>query len=448
MEKNTVSIVRYEKPFESVKKAVDLCGGMDHLPQKAKVFIKPNIVFWTKAVPFPKWGVITTSRVIEDIIVLLKDRGVDDITIGEGIIVFDPKDKETPAHAFKTLGYETLKKKYGVNYINIFDRDFEKVDLGDGIELNFNADILHSDFVVDLPAMKAHNQTIVSLGIKNLKGMIDINSRKKCHSPDPDKDLHFMISRMADKMPPMLTLIDGIYSLERGPAFDGKMHRSNVLIASKDVFSADKVGAKILGYEASQIPYLAHAASNRNRPTDLSDIEIKGEAIENIAAAKPYQYDFSYQEDENVCLPLPLARKGLKGVFYRKFDSTMCTYCAGLTGLLLTAIGFAWKGEPWDTVEVLSGKSMKPTPGMKKTILFGQCMYQAHKDNPDIQEMIPIKGCPPKPADALKALHQAGIDADPGLFEQVEHLPGFFMAKYQDKPEFDESFFRVEDENI
>ena len=47
-------------------------------------------------------------------------------------------------------------------------------------------------------------------------------------------------------------------------------------------------------------------------------------------------------------------------------------------------------------IEVLNGKIMKPTPGMKKTILFGQCMYKLHKDNPDINQMIAIKGCPPK----------------------------------------------------
>lgn len=445
MEKSIVSIVRYEKPFESVKKAVDLCGGLDHLPHKATVFIKPNIVFWTKAVPFPKWGVITTSRVIEDMIVLLKDRGIDDITIGEGVVVGDPKDKDTPVHAFKTLGYDTLKKKYGVNYINIFDHEFEQVDLGEGVVLNFNANIIHSDFVVDIPAMKAHNQTVVSFGIKNLKGMIDINSRKKCHNPDPVKDLNFRIARLADKMPPMLTLIDGIYTLERGPAFDGRMHRSNILVASKDVLAADKVGARILGHDASQVPHLVHASKNKGRPIDLSDVDIRGEALESVASDKPYEYDFPYQDDENGCMPTPLAKGGIQGLYYRKYDSTMCTYCSGLNGLILTAIRYAWKGEPWDKVEVLTGKMMKPTPGMKKTILVGKCIYQAHKDNPDIQEMIPIKGCPPQPKNVIKALHQAGIEADPSLFDQVEQLPGFFMARYQGKPEFDESFFRVDE---
>jgi len=86
MSKHLVSIVRYEKPLESVRKAVELSKGLDHLPSGAKVYLKPNIVFWTTAVPFPKWGVITTSRIIEDMVVLLKEHGVDDITIGEGMV--------------------------------------------------------------------------------------------------------------------------------------------------------------------------------------------------------------------------------------------------------------------------------------------------------------------------------------------------------------------------
>ena len=443
MSKSVVAIVRYEEPLASVRKAVELSNGLQNMPANAKVFIKPNIVFWTKAVPFPKWGVITTTRVIEDMVVLLKDRGIADITIGEGMVTMNPKDFETPAHAFKTLGYETLQKKYGVKFLNVFERPFEKVDLSGGVVLNFNQDILQSDFVVDLPVMKAHNQTMVSLGIKNLKGVIDINSRKKCHSADPEKDLHYMVARLADKMPPMLTLIDGIYTNERGPAFDGKMHRSDLLVASRDVLSADLVGANILGHDPANVPHLVHAAGNHGRPLDLADVEVVGESIEAVATF--HEYDFQYSEEEEVCLPVPLAKQGIKGVFYRKYDTSMCTYCSGVNGVMLTAIRYAWKGEAFDDVEVLTGKKMAPTPGKKKTILLGKCMYKAHKENADINEMIAIKGCPPKPADIVKALHTAGIAADPGLFENIDQLPGFFMAKYADKPEFDEDFFRVDD---
>ena len=441
MGRSLVSIVRYEKPLESVRRAVELCHGLDRLPAGARVFIKPNIVFWTRQVAFPKWGVITTSRVVEDMVVLLKEHGIDDIVIGEGIVQRDPRDKKVPPHAFGTLGYNALQRRYGVRYLNIFDRPFEKVDLGDGVTLNFNRDILHSDFVVDLPVMKAHNQSVVSLGIKNLKGTIDIPSRKKCHSADPQHDLNFMIARLADRMPPMCTLLDGIFTCERGPGFDGRMHRSNLLLASADVLAADLVGARVLGYEPARVPHLVHAAKNHNRPCDLSDIETVGETIEEVASF--HEHSYHYSEDAEGIMPVPMARQGIKGLYYHKFDLTMCTYCSGINGLVLTAIRSAWQGAPLDNVEVLTGKLMQPTPGKKHTILLGKCMYLANKDHPDIQHMIPVKSCPPNPGDIVKALHQAGIMVDPAVFDKVDEIPGTFMKRYEGRPEFDETLFTV-----
>jgi uncharacterized protein (DUF362 family)/Ni,Fe-hydrogenase III small subunit len=439
MRKPIVAIVHYDTPLESVRKAVELSHGLDHLPANAKVFIKPNIVFWSKEVRFPKWGVITTSRVVEDMVLLLKERGIDDITIGEGIVTNTPKDRETPAHAFETLGYNVLKKRYGIKYINVFERPFDKVDLGAGVVLNFNTDILHSDFVVDLPVLKTHAQAVVSLGIKNLKGMIDIPSRKKCHSADPKKDLNYMIARLANKMPPMFILLDGIYTIERGPGYDGKARRSNILVASSDILSADMVGAKILGYNPSQVPHLVHAAQDRRRPLDFSDIEVVGEKIDEVASY--HEYTFPYNAEET--LPRPMEKMGIKGLSYPKYDLSICTYCSALTGVILFAIAQAWKGEPWDNVEVLTGKAMKPTPGKNKTILIGKCMYEANRDHPHIQEMIAVKGCPPSPKAIVKALHQAGINANPIIFENLDKAPGFFMGKYEGKPEFEESFFTV-----
>jgi len=435
-----VAIVRYDKPLESVKKAVDLAGGLDHLPTGARVFVKPNIVFWSRFVPIPKWGVITTSRVINDIVYLLKDRGIDDISIGEGTVVHNPKDYETAADAFETLGYGSLKKRYGVKCINIFERPFEKVDLGGGVELAFNTDILNSDFIVNIPVMKTHAQTVVSLGIKNFKGMIDIRSRKKCHSADPHKNLHYMISKLAHKMPPSFTILDGIYTNERGPSFDGKVRRSNILVASGDVLSADKVGATILGYPPSQVPHLVHAARDMHRSLDLSDVEIVGEKIEDVAMS--LEHTFAYNETGT--LPAPMVKMGIKGLLYPKFDLSLCTYCSGLTGVVLTAIAHAWKGEPWDDVEILTGKMMKPTPGRKHTILLGKCMFEANKDNPNIKNMIAVKTCPPAPDAVIKALHQAGVEVDPTILKSRDKVVASHMKRYEGKPEFDESFFRID----
>ncbi len=430
-----------KNPWNPFEKLLNFLVALDHLPRGVNVLIKPNIAFWARAARIPKWGVITTSRVVEDMVVLLKEKGIDRITIGEGMVIMDPKDDTMPAHAFRTLGYETLKQRYGVNTVNLWDRPFQKKDLGDGIFLNYSTEILDSDFVVNLPVMKTHNQTVVSLGIKNLKGTIDMASRKKCHSMDPAVDLNVMVARLADPLPPMMTVIDGIFSNERGPGFDGKIRRSNILIASSDTLAADMLGASALGYSPCDVPHLAQAASRKGVPADLSTIAIKGEPLEAVTSR--HEYDFHYSNAPMNSLPVPLANMGIKGISYPKYDLSMCTYCSGVNGLILSAIRYAWKGQPWDEVEILTGKAMKPIPGMKKTILLGKCMYKANKNHPGIQEMIPVKGCPPKPADIVKALHQAGIEVDPGLFESMDLIPGFFMSRYEGRPEFDESLFRV-----
>ncbi len=437
-----VAVTRYDSSPDSVRKAVDLSGGLADLKAGDRIFIKPNIVFWTRAVDFPKWGVITTSRVVEAMVVLLKEMGVDRITIGEGIVTRSPNDRETPAHAFETLGYHALARRYGVAVVNLMERPFRRVDLGDGLSLRYGEEILECDRVVDLPVLKSHTQTVVSLGIKNLKGTIDLPSRKKCHNPDPIRDLHFWVARLADPLPPVFTLIDGIYSNERGPGFDGRMRRSDTLVASGDLLSADLAGARLLGHPPETVPHLVHAAGNRGRPLDLSDIEVVGEPLESLAFR--HEFDRPYvRNEEGDWLPAPLAKQGIRGISYRKYDTTMCTYCSFLNGVNLAAIQAAWKGEPWDGVEVLTGKSMEPTPGRKKTILMGKCIHQAHKENPAIAEMIPVKGCPPSPKKVAEAFHRAGIPVDPAFYEGIDHLPGFFMDRYKDRPGFDPSFFRV-----
>ncbi len=439
MKKHLVSIVSYEKPLDSVRKAVDLCKGLDHLPSKAKVFIKPNIVWWTSEAVFPKWGVITTSRVVEDMVVILKERGIDDIIIGEGMVI-EPKDIDTPAQAFESLGYNVLKKRYGIQCFNIHKRPFKKVDIGSGHELKFNDDILESDFLVNIPVLKTHRQTVVSLGLKNIKGLLDIESRKKCHSTDPEMNLHHYISKLFNQVPPSFTIIDGLYSNEFGPLFVGNLRRSNTLIASDDILSADMVGARILGYEPSQVPHLVQAAQDHGRSIDLSDVELVGEGIEKVA----HYHAFAQPYVEDKKLPKLLADMGVEGLALSNVDLSLCSYCAGLYGQIVISLLMSWQGKSWDDVEVLAGKVQQPTPGKKKTILLGKCIYDAQKDNPNILEMIPIKGCPATLESIRKAFAQAGIELSP-LLDNLPAALGFLMSRYEGRPEFEESFFTIQE---
>jgi hypothetical protein len=236
----------------------------------------------------------------------------------------------------------------------------------------------------------------------------------------------------------MFTLIDGIYTQERGPNVDGQARRSNLLVASSDVLSADRVGAMLLGIEAAEVPHLVYAAQALNRPVDLSDVEVVGEPIEKVAS--PHEWSWPYNEEGT--LPVAMGKMGIKGLSYPRYDLTICTYCVQLTRVMLFAIARAWKGTPFDDVEILTGKLMQASPGKKKTLLLGKCIYEANKNNPHIQEMIAIKGCPPSHEAIFKGLRQAGIEADPYLFEHMDTTMGIHLKRYLANP-IDESFFQV-----
>ena len=50
---------------------------------------------------------------------------------------------------------------------------------------------------------------------------------------------------------------------------------------------------------------------------------------------------------------------------------------------------------------------------------------------------------PATPDQVYKALLKAGIEVDPAVFENMDLAPGKFLKRYEGKPEFDESFFKI-----
>jgi len=432
---------RYSEPVSSVRHVLDLAGGLGRIRPSNRVVVKPNLVFWSRTAPFPRWGCLTTSRVVHDTVALLAEHGVGEIAIAEGTVMFDPRDHETQLHAFEALGYRELERRYGVRLVPVLQRRFDKVDLGDGLHARLNRDALEADVLVDLPVLKTHAQAVVSLGIKNLKGLLNLKGRRDFHRTDPDGDLHDRVARLAQVFPRVLTLIDGIYTLERGPGPDGKAHRSDTLVASWDPLAADQIGARLLGYSPADVPHLTHVARRQGRPADGSDVTVAGESVDDLA--RPHQHAFAYDDDAQ--LPAPMARMGLKGLTFPEVDQSLCTYCSLVVSPMLGSIAFAWRGVAWDDVEVLTGKAQRATPG-KRTVLLGQCLVRAHRDHPDYAQMLPIDGCPPDPTAIVDALRAAGVPVDPSILTNLEAAVSLQLRRYQGKPAFDDAFFRIDPE--
>ena len=86
MNKPVVSLSRYKKSPDSLIEIISLCNGLNDLTLDDQVFIKPNLVGYDDSFPMPLYGIFTTTRLVEDMIIALKDYGVKKITIGEGSV--------------------------------------------------------------------------------------------------------------------------------------------------------------------------------------------------------------------------------------------------------------------------------------------------------------------------------------------------------------------------
>src|SRR4030042_2817201 len=205
-----VSIVKYDGTINPLRNAIEQCNGFSELKQNDKVLLKPNIVWGGGGTnKIPKYGLITTSKIVEDIIQLLHQHGCRNISIGEGTIA----DKEFGSDTFngyKRYGFANVAKKYGVKLIDFNKESYKQFELN-GTKIEISNAALEVDFLINLPVLKTHSQAKVSLGLKNLKGCLSMGSKRKFH----EKDLERMIALLNTQVKPKLTVIDGIYGLER-----------------------------------------------------------------------------------------------------------------------------------------------------------------------------------------------------------------------------------------
>jgi len=432
MDKPLVSIKRYEKSPDSLRELLELCSGLEALKPGTRVLIKPNLVALDDQYPMSLYGVFTTSRLVQDMVVLLKEWGVENISIGEGSV--RGKEFGMPTHGiYEHLGYPLLEERYGVHLIDLLEGPFEKIDFGE-FQLEISTPALETDFLINMPALKTHNQAVLSLGLKNLKGCLSIKSRKICHSPAGTLD-HYL-SLFVEKLRPALTVLDGIYGLEKGPFYLGKAVRMNALAASRDPLAVDVLGATLSGIEAEEVPYLKEYADRHGCSLSLGDFDIKGTPISDLR--QTLKWDNTWREDNTG--PRAWDRIGIQGVSLPKYDKTLCTGCSGLYGPIIALIMISFEGKPFNEIEVLTGKSMKPSGKAKKTVLFGNCMIKANRKDPGIKEAVLVKGCPPSLEDTREAFEACGFKANMDVYRMFRES---LMDQYKDKEGFDESLYYI-----
>jgi uncharacterized protein (DUF362 family) len=402
--KPLISLVQYTGSPDSLREAVELCCGLEKLERNARVLIKPNLITWDEQFKVAPFGMFTTTRLVEDLVIVLKDHGCREISIGEGSVEIQ-KGIGTMA-AFAGLGYPSLVKKYGVKLIDFNTGKSVNSKVGGGFSLNIAKEAIESDFLINFPVLKTHAQTKVSLGLKNLKGCLKTSSKKNCHHESPG--LEYCFTFIADFVKPALTIVDGIYALERGPLHFGNAFRKGIIIASRDLLGTDMVAAKTIGYDPQDIVHFVEYAKRHGKSHDLKDYAIMGEPLENHV--KPLKWDWGWTKDNTG--PSIFDKLGVTGVALRKYDETLCSGCTPLANMVNILVLSAFTGQPLPKVEILNGKKMLAQPGYDKTILVGNCIIKANRKNVHIRKAIKVTGCPPDAREVINALKEAELHID------------------------------------
>lgn len=426
MEKPVVSIVKAKDIYRSLRESITLCDGLKGLKSQDQILLKPNIVSWDFDLPFPPYGVVTTSAVMAALVRILAEEGFKHITIGEGSLPnLAPKGQEV----YRALGYHKLVERYGVKLVDFNEEEFVTVDYGDGFQLNIARHALEADKIINVPVLKTHNQTKVSLGIKNLKGCLDQDSKQFCHG-EGREDLHKTFPRIIEKLPVALTVIDGIFALEKGPAPTGRAYRKDLLIASRDPFACDLVGAMVMGYEPGEVEYLADYAYRHGYSLDINDYQVVGEELDRHR--EYVNYDWEWTEEDTG--PKGFARQGITGLAVRKYDNTLCTGCSVQYNPMLILLSSAYKGKPFPNVEVVTGKKQLAAPGFDYSVLFGKCACHLNKNNPNIKTPIKIWGCPPRIEKFVEKMAGIGIDCD---YREYVRFRYYLFNRYKQEEGFD-----------
>ncbi|MCX5847755.1 MAG: DUF362 domain-containing protein [Deltaproteobacteria bacterium] len=429
--KPLVSLVQYTGSPDSLKETIELCSGFEKLDKNAGVLIKPNLVTWDNQFTIAPFGVFTTTRLVEDLVIMLKDYGCRDISIGEGSVEFQ-KGTGT-MDAYTGLGYYKLIKKYGIKLVDFNVSEPVIMNVQDGLTLHLAKEAVESDFLINFPVLKTHAQSKVSLGLKNLKGCLKTSSKKLCHHTN--LGLEYCFTFVADCVKPALTIVDGIYALERGALHFGNAFRKEVIIASRDILAADMLAAKTIGFDPQDILHFVEYGKRHNKSLNLDDYELVGEALADHV--KPLKWDWGWTKDNTG--PSVFEKFGVTGIAVPKYDETLCSGCSPFANMVNILVLSAFKGQPLPSVEILNGKKMQARPGYDKTVLLGNCIIKANKENINIRKSIKVTGCPPNSEDVIAALRDAALDINETVYWDYLRQQG---EKYDNQDGYSWDFYK------
>jgi uncharacterized protein (DUF362 family) len=264
-----VAVVKGSRGHEPVFRALDLIDYKSALAGWSQVLIKVNFIT-TKS-----WdtGATTDPIVVEAIIQKLKELPMK-------VIVVESDASMTDAtKAFKVTGMAEMCELNEVQWLNLRhleDRVEIPVPRGDLLKTIKVPRIVKESAIISAAKLKTHSETQVTLGMKNMFGLLPTKFKFKYHLMGINKvivDLNTVIK-------PAITLIDGFIAMEGNGPTSGKPVKMDVIIAGTDPVATDATAARVMDFDPHTISHIRQAYEKALG--EIDNIDILGIPIDSI----------------------------------------------------------------------------------------------------------------------------------------------------------------------
>jgi uncharacterized protein (DUF362 family) len=262
--------VKGERGHEPVLKALDLINFEKALVNYKKVLIKVNFITdmtWDT-------GATTDPIVVEAIIRKLKSLPLT-VQVVESDATMTNADR-----AFEKTGMKEMCDRNGVECVNLRHlKDRVKLEIP-GCETLKSITvprIVAESAIISAAKLKTHVSTGVTLGMKNLFGLLPDKMKAKYHARGISK----VVVDINSVIKPVLTVIDGFVGMEGKGPVQGSPVKMDLIIASKDVVAADATGCRLMGIDPHSLSHIRKAYEKNLG--NIDNIVVLGEKIEDLA---------------------------------------------------------------------------------------------------------------------------------------------------------------------
>jgi uncharacterized protein (DUF362 family) len=265
-------LVKGPREHETVYKAFDLLGSLkDVVAEASRVLIKVNFI----SVRTYETGVTTDPLVVEAIIRRMRELS-DEVFVVESDASMTDADK-----ACKATGMLKVCEDNQVKFINLRkekDRVTLKIPDAETLKEITVPKIVVDSAIISAAKLKTHSETGVSLGMKNMFGLLPDKLKFKYHL----KNISKVVVDINTVLKSRLTVIDGFYALEGPGPTNGTPVKMDLIIAGKDPVATDATGCRVMGINPEEIYHIRRAHEKSLGEIDEAKIELVGNRLEEV----------------------------------------------------------------------------------------------------------------------------------------------------------------------